>query len=212
MEFYGTVSRRRTVREFKPDRVPSESIRRALAAGLEAPCNAHLKSWRFILLRDREKRLRAVGGGLKARDIKDPAEIERFLAPFADDELKSVYRRSLPLQLTMMLEAPELLVVCYKAKPLPDCRRLFDLNPLASVWMCIENVMLALAAEGLFGCTYTPYESQGLKEFLGMPADFEIAAVIPFGYPAAEPKPARPENLDERLSFDSWPNPSGIGG
>jgi nitroreductase len=208
MEFYEVVSKRRTVREFKPDCVPPESVRRALAAGLGAPCNAHLKSWRFILLRDREKRRRAVIQGLRARNIKDQAEIEKFIASFPDEELKSVYRRSLPVQLTMMLEAPELLLVCFKMKPPAESRTLFELNPLASVWMCVENIMLALAAEGLFGCTYTPYEAGGLKEFLGVPAGYEIAAVIPFGYPAREPEKAKPENLDERLSVDGWVNPA----
>jgi nitroreductase len=165
-----------------------------------------LKSWQFILLSDREKKGRAVSQGLKARDITDREEIERFIAPFADEELKDVYRRSLPLQLTMMRQAPSLLVVCYKMKPLGSCRTLFELNPLASVWMCIENIMLALAAEGLFGCTYTPYEAQGLKEFLDVPAGYEIAAVIPFGYPVKPPALSERENLDERLHIDVWGN------
>jgi nitroreductase len=204
MEFYEAVRRRRTVREFRDEAVPGETVRRVLAAGLKAPCNAHLKSWQFILLSDREKRSRAVSQGLKARDVKDGEEIERFVARFEDEELKRVYRRSLPVQLTMMLEAREVLVVCYKMKPLSDCRALFELNPLASVWMCIENIMLALAAEGLFGCTYTPYDSKGLKEFLGVPAGYEIAAVIPFGFPEVPPNEGESENLDARLHIDGW--------
>jgi 5,6-dimethylbenzimidazole synthase len=209
MEFYEVLNRRRTVREFKADSAPEDAVRRALAAGLRAPCNAHLKSWQFILLRDRDKRSRVICQGLKARDIKDREEIERFVASFADEELKKVYRRSLPLQLTMMLEAPQLLVVCYKMKPLGNCQTLFDLNPLASVWMCIENIMLALAAEGLFGCTYTPYESKGLKESLGVPDGYDIAAVIPFGFPRESAGTTEAENLDERLHVDGW---SSVGG
>jgi len=206
MEFYEAVGRRRTVREFEEKVVPEAAVRRALAAGLQAPCNAHLKSWQFILLQEQEKKYLAVSRGLKARDIKDREEIERFVAPFADEELKKVYRRSLPLQLSMMLEAPELLVVCYRMKPLQECRTLFELNPLASVWMCIENIMLALAAEGLFGCTYTPYESKGLKEFLSVPAGYEIAAVIPFGFPKESPGAGEIEILDERLHVGGWEN------
>jgi len=210
MEFFEAVSKRRTVRQFRPDSVPPESVKRALAAGLAAPCNAHLKSWRFILLRDQEKRRRAVILGLKARDIRDQAEIEKFIARFPEEELKEVYRRSLPLQLTMMVEAPELLIVCYKMKPLPECRSLFELNPLASAWMCIENIMLALAAEGLYGCTYTPYKAEGLKQFLGVPQGFEVAAVIPFGFPAGEPEEGKPEGLDDRVFADAWGNPAAI--
>jgi 5,6-dimethylbenzimidazole synthase len=204
VEFYEVVNKRWTVREFAELAVPEEAIQRALAAGLRAPSNAHLKSWQFILLQDKKKRIQAVVDGLKARDMKDGEEIERFLTRFDQEELKKVYRRSLPLQQTMMLEAPELLLVCYKIKSLGVCRTLFELNPLASVWMCIENIMLALAAEGLFGCTYTPYESAGLKEFLGVPAGYEIAAVIPFGYPMDPVEEGEGENLEARLHVDGW--------
>jgi nitroreductase len=204
MEFYEAVARRRTVREFRPDPVPEETVRRLLAAGLRAPSNAHLKPWQFVLLRDREKRRRAVVEGLRARDLKDGGEIERFLERFTDETLKGVYRRSLPVQLTMMLEAPELLVVCYKMKPLDECSTLFELNPLASIWMCIENIMLAMATEGLFGCTYTPYDAAGLKAALGVPPGWEVAAVIPFGYPRTPPGPSDTEDLDRRLHVDAW--------
>ncbi len=204
VEFHEVLKRRRTVREFQDKAVPEETVRRALTAGLRAPSNAHLKSWQFILLKDRNKRIHAVVEGLQARDMKDREEIERFLMRFDQEELKKVYRRSLPLQQAMMLQAPELLLVCYKMKPLSECRTLFELNPLASAWMCVENIMLALAAEGLFGCTYTPYEAQGLKEFLGVPDGYEIAAVIPFGYPKDALGENEDENLDDRLRIDGW--------
>jgi 5,6-dimethylbenzimidazole synthase len=204
MDFYEAVKKRRTVREFLDRPVPEAAIRRALAAGLRAPCNAHLKSWQFILLRDLEKRDKAVVDGLKARDMKDGEEIERFVARFEEAELKKVYRRSLPRQQSMMLEAPELLLVCFQMKAPAECRTLFELNPLASAWMCVENIMLALAAEGLYGCTYTPYASKGLKEFLGVPAGFEIAAVIPFGYAKEPPGENEEEDLDARLHIDGW--------
>ena len=204
MDFYEAVRRRRTVREFDPSPVDEAKVRRALAAGLAAPSNAHLKSWEFILMRDREGRRKAVVEGLKARDIKDKDQMESFLAAFENETLKEVYRRALPVQMTMMLEAPEVLVVCYRMKPLASCKTLFELNPLASVWMCIENICLALAAEGLYGCTYTPYDSKGLKEHLGVPAGFEIAAVIPFGRPRTAPGPGEDEGLDKRIHIDRW--------
>ena len=204
MEFYEAVSKRRTVRKFQSRPVEDEKIKRVLGAGLMAPSNAHLKYWEFILLRDGKIRKDAVADGLKARDLKDREEIEKFLVSFEDETLKRVYRKSLPLQLTMMLEAPELLIVCYRMKPLAVCKRLFDLNPLASAWMCIENIVLAMAAEGLCGCTYTPYDSEGLKKHLAVPDAYEIAAVIPFGYPAALPEEGAGEKLEDRLHIDRW--------
>lgn len=204
MDFYTVISQRRTVREFRTDPVAEEVVRRVLAAGLQAPSNAHLKSWQFIRLRDRDKRIQAVTAGQGARDMKNPAEVERFLTRFTEETLKEVYRRALPVQLTMMVEAPEVLVVCYRMKPLAECRGLFELNPLASVWMCIENIMLALAAEGLYGCTYTPYDAAALKTALSIPPGFEAAAIIPFGYPRTPPDRAEIENLENRLHIDGW--------
>jgi len=104
----------------------------------------------------------------------------------------------------MMLTAPEVLVVCHKMKPLSQSQTLFELNPLASVWICIENIMLALAAEGLYGCTYTPYQNAGLKEYLGIPIGYEVAAVIPFGYAVQPPAPRIPEDPTARLHVDKW--------
>jgi hypothetical protein len=61
-----------------------------------------------------------------------------------------------------------------------------------------------MAAVGLFGCTYTPYDSAGLKTALGMPPEQEVAAVIPFGYPKAMPTLNAEEDLDRRIHIDTW--------
>jgi nitroreductase len=203
MDFYQAVAARRTVRRFLPQQVAAETFRRVLSAGLNAPCNAHHKSWQFIRLADPAGRRSAVVNGLKARDLIDKEETERLVAG-KSQVLQEVYRQALPVQLTMMLQAPELLVVCYQMKPLKEITGLFQLNPLASVWMCIENIMLALAAEGLYGCTYTPYETEDFKRHLGIPAGYEVAAVIPFGYPTDRPAPNPPEPLEARLHTDGW--------
>lgn len=204
MDLHQAIQKRRTVREFADRPVPEHLVRRVLEAGLRAPSNAHLKYWHYIRLRDRPARERAVVEFLRARDLKDPKVVEEFVARFDDETLRKVYRKSLPLQLSMMLQAPELLVVVYRQKPLAACRSLFELNPLASVWMCIENMMLGMAAEGLFGCTYTPYDAAGLKAHLGVPDGYEVAAVIPFGYPFQDPGPGEEIPLGERLHVDRW--------
>lgn len=205
MEFYEAVNRRRTVREFDRRHVEEEKTRRILEAGLKAPANAHLKDWEFILLRDPENRKKSIVDALRARDLKDKNDIEALIKTMPYEELKEVYRKSLPLQLTMLLEAPELLIVCYRTrKPLGEVKTLFELNNLASAWCCIENIVLAMAAEGLYGCTYSPYDASGLKKYLGLPGDMEVAAVIPFGYPLRPPEERPAPSLEPRLHIDRW--------
>lgn len=70
--------------------------------------------------------------------------------------------------------------------------------------MCIENTVLATTAEGLFACTYTPYDAEGLMKVLGVPAGWQVAALIPFGYPRTPPNPVEAEDLDSRLHVDAW--------
>jgi len=209
MEFYEAVRKRRTVRESDDKPVEEAKLRRVLAAGLMAPANGHLKNWEYILLRDPAERRRALAA-LGARNLTDAKAIEELVTPFQSEELRNVYRRSLPVQLTMLLEAPELLVVCYRrGKPLAEARSLFDFNSLASVWCAIENIVLAMAAEGLYGCTYSPYDTGNLKRHLGLPDGLEIAALIPVGYPKAEPAESASPNLDARIHVDGWQKSGG---
>jgi nitroreductase len=205
MEFYEAVNTRRTVRRFQSKPVEEKKIRRVLEAGYKAPSNAHLKYWEFILMKDPENRRKALADAMGARNLDDPDEIEKLVESFEEKELKKVYRKSLTVQLTMMLEAPEVLLVCYKMpKKLEEVERMFDLNNLASVWMCIENIVLAMATEGLFGCTYTPYKTENLKRFLGIPSDYEVAVVLPFGYPLSQPQKQPDVLMDSKIHIDRW--------
>jgi len=205
LEFYEAVRKRRTVREFDSRPVEEEKLKRVLEAGLRAPANAHLKEWEYILLRDPENRRKALADALKARDLKDKKGVEELIKTMPYEALKEVYRKSLPLQLTMMLEAPELLIVCYKMrKPLAQVKNLFELNNLASVWCAVENIVLAMAAEGLYGCTYSPYSTVDLKKYLGVPSDMEVAVIIPIGYPKTQPEEREAGDLEKRLHIDKW--------
>src|SRR4030043_1977280 len=109
MEFYEVVTKRRTVREFKRDPIEPMKIRRVLKAGMMAPSGGHIQEWEFVLLQDEEQKRAAVVEGLKARNLVDPEAIESFVSRFKHEALRRVYRKSLPLQLSMMLEAPQVL-------------------------------------------------------------------------------------------------------
>jgi nitroreductase len=78
------------------------------------------------------------------------------------------------------------------------------LNSFASVWTCIENILLAMAAEGLFGVTYVPHETPSLKRTLDIPDDYEVAALIPVGYPEPYRVRQKPVSLNEKIHNDIW--------
>lgn len=203
-KFYDAVNRRRSVREFKPIPVEAEKLRRILEAGLKAPSHNHRREWEFILVKDIERRKEVLELEPSSHDFTE-TEIEEWTAGITDKLVKEMYLNALPIQKRMLMSAPELLVVCFRMrKTLKDCKTLFDLNSLASVWACIENILLAMAAEGLYGVTKIPYETASLKKKLGIPEDYEVAAIIPIGYPQEYFVKQETVLLKEKIHKDRW--------
>ena len=205
MDFYEAIDRRRSVREFQSRPVEEEKIRRILEAGLKAPSNNHLRQWEFILVRDPEQRKRVAELVSKGKNISNEMELEKALHNWSDETQREMYRKALPVQVKMLVSPPELLVICYRLrKPLKECELLYDLNDLASIWMCIENILLAMAAEGLYGVTAVPRETTVLKRVLGVPEGYEVAAAIPIGYPLEYSVKQNAVYLEKKLHIDRW--------
>jgi nitroreductase len=205
LDFYEVVKKRRSVREFQPKPVEEEKLLRVLEAGLKAPSHDHLRQWEFVFVRDVEQRKRVVGFGAKAENATSWTELEKTTEGMTDELQKEMYLKALPVQKRMLISSPELLVVCFRMrKPLKECKTLYELNNFASVWACIENILLAMAAEGLYGVTYIPHETVSLKKILDIPHDYEIAALIPIGYPTDYFVKQKTISLKEKMHYNRW--------
>lgn len=56
MEFYEVVRTRRSVRSYRPDPVPDDALNRVLDAARIAPSGSNRQPWKFILVKDEEKK------------------------------------------------------------------------------------------------------------------------------------------------------------
>jgi len=207
MEFYEAVKRRRTIRDFARSTVAPGKIHRALGAGLRAPTYNHLREWDFVLVRDRATRLAII----QAEKLPERCDIEELERAFEghDRLAKGMYLNAIPKQKRMLLTAPELVVVVYRPKTrITESSGVYDLNGLASVWCCIENILLAMAAEDLYGVTYVPQNTRGTKGVLGIPEELEIAALIALGYRAEDARVPRQKGvtLADKLHHNAWGN------
>ena len=205
MDFYEVVTKRRSVREFQPRPVEEEKLQRVLEVGLKAPSHNHMREWEFILVRDIEQRKRVVELGVRAENMTDRTELGKATEGMIDELQKQMYLKALPVQKRMLMSSPELLVVCFRMKKtLKECKALYELNNFASVWTCIENILLAMTAEGLYGVTYIPSETSSLKKILDVPQDYEVAAVIPIGYPTDYFVKQKTTALKEKIHYNRW--------
>ena len=205
LSFYEVIHERRSVREFQPRPIEAEKLLRVLGAGLKAPSHNHLREWEFIFVRDVEQRMKVVECGAKAENVTSKTELEETTKDMTDELQKKMYLQALPVQKKMLMNSPELLVICFRMrKPLKECKSIYELNSLASVWTCIENILLAMTAEGLYGVTYVPQATSSLKKILDLPRDYDIAAIIPIGYPAHYSVVQKPVEVEEKIHYDRW--------
>ena len=204
--FYKVVERRRSVRNFQDKPVEWEKLQRILEAGLRAPSYNHMREWHFVFLKDREKRRAVLELGDAFSRTPDRKFLDETLSKITNPYQREIYSYSVPLQERMLLTAPEILIVCFRMeRPLSECEILFELNNFASVWLVAENILLAMAAEGLCGVTMVPFRTYGVKKLLSIPDEYEIATFIPLGYPKKEPTIKQIKiNLEERIHIDIW--------
>lgn len=204
MELLEAINHRRTVRDFSEKEIPYEIIKIALESGMKAPSYNHLKQWDFVLVKERNKRL-----AITETEEMIEKVTEKLKLKFENEDtlLKDMYLDAIPKQKRMILTAPELLVVVYKPKTqVSESKRIYDLNCLASVWCCIENILLSLAENEVFGVTFIPQNTSEVKEILSIPEELEVAAIIPFGYKDSNAKiiPQKEVRLESRLHLNKW--------
>lgn len=204
MDFRQVIDKRRTIRDFTNQEVPYEIVNASLEAGLKAPSYNHLKQWDFIMVKDTKLRL-ALTHTEEMIEALSPDLVQAF--DDYDSLAKEMYLDAIPKQRRMILTAPEVLVVVYKPKTqIKDSNRVYDLNCLASVWCCIENILLSLAENNVFGVTFIPKNTDKVKGILNIPNELEVAAIIPFGYKAENSKTLEQKEIDlkSRIHINSW--------
>jgi nitroreductase len=205
MQFYDVIDKRRTIREFSPETVPEEKTKRVITAGLKAPTYNHLREWDFILIKDESVRHRIV----LTDQIQDDYTDDELQKTFGDHDpiAREMYINAIPKQKRMILTAPEVMIVIFKPKTrVADSKRIYDLNCLASVWCCVQNILLAMAEEDLYGVTFVPKHTDNLKVLLRIPDELEIASIIPFGFKADHATPLRQKEVDlsGKIHLNKW--------
>ena len=121
---------------------------------------------------------------------------------FPPERAKYLAARSGSWDKSYMREIPVLVVVCYKV---PEKMR--DELVSGSVWMAVENMLLAATDEGLGSCVYTflnRKEEDELKQILRGDQEDRIACVIQIGYTKTSPIPPSRKQLSEIVSYEHF--------
>ena len=196
-EFYASVDRRRTVREFSDRPVPREIIETALKAANTAPSGANLQPWHFAV----------VSGAETKQKIREAAEVEEreFYEHRASAEwLAALEPLGTDSNKPFLETAPYLIAVfLQKYAMLDDGRKVKHYYPTESTGLATGILITALHQAGLVCLTHTPSPMKFLNEILGRPKTERPFLLLVTGYPAddAEVPDIQRKSLAEFTSF-----------
>jgi nitroreductase len=208
METQAAISNRKTIRDFADREISNDLIEKIISAGMQAPSNNHMREWEFIFLQDRQKRAALLDQIINPLDEKGARGVVNRWG-MKDTDQREMYIEAIPKQYAMLNNAACLILPCFKQEtPLLKPKTLSSLNGFASIWMCIENIFLAAADEGIFGVVRIPMEDERkvIREKLQIPNAYEFPCFVALGYPADDAKRAKQVEFDlkEKIHTNVW--------
>jgi nitroreductase len=194
LPFYDVLTTQRACREFAPDPVADDVVTRILTAATHAPSAENSQPWRFVVVRDEEKRAAIAALATK---VWTGGARQHSAPKLAPNILEDVDRS---MTGGAMAGAPVIVVVC------GDPANTFPSAMESSIWPCVQNLLLAAHAEGL-GSSLTTMATlipDKLRALLDVPDDITPYAVIPLGKPARPLGAPKRRELAEVTHDDSW--------
>lgn len=201
------VKKRRSIRRFKSDPIPGNVIEKILEIARWAPSGFATQPWEFVVLQEKEHR----------------QAIVKFTAPYWEDCVDMEKARPKWQGRTWQLrgmtnepgdysEAPVYIILFGDPRALDalpmgvQCdqhrKQLIYQSSLANAFL---HMQLAAAALGLgaqwYSAVQTPYSACLIKDYLGIPPEFDIYDMMALGYPAITPTKKFLRKLEEMVHW-----------
>jgi nitroreductase len=200
-DLYALLQSRRSVRRFRPEAPPRALIEKLLEAAIAAPSASNKQPWRFLVV---------TSGALIARLAAEVRTAVDRIAGHVEPASETVFR-AYGDYFTRFEAAPVVIVALHRpltllsnlAQPtMPDGDRtriaaMERDSGLMGTAMALENLLLAAHALGLgaSGMTGPLVAVDRLRALLDVPASWEVAALVPVGFPAEQPAPTERKGL-----------------
>jgi 5,6-dimethylbenzimidazole synthase len=207
-DFLELLHTRRSVRRFKTDAVPQESLEKILEAGRWAMSGANAQPWDFVAVRDAEMRAKIVDSWLAPN--QEAYVIEQTRVP----EIRHHHLRTLHTAPSFK-DAPVLIVMV-------GDRRTYQATALGASFLMTEGSADAIYLKNMANATYTLHLAaaaaglgsewisvnrpwgQALKKILDIPEILEVQTLAAIGYPAYRPKPSYRRPLADIVHYDKY--------
>jgi nitroreductase len=218
MELYDVMRSTPAVREFNDDPLPEDVLGRILDNARFAPSGGNRQGVRVIVVRAGETRsaledLALTAARQYAAQLAIGESPWNPLRPTSVGASTIAASEAFPHMWTPLREAPVVLVICLDLGVVAATDQDLDriaVVPGASVYPFVWNVLLAARNEGYGGVltTMAVAEEPRVKELLGIPDPYAVAAIVPLGKPVRRVTQLRRRPVAEfttRERFDGTP-------
>ncbi|MFC1933415.1 nitroreductase family protein [Chloroflexota bacterium] len=166
--FLELVKKRRSIRRFKADPIPRETVEKILEAARHAPSAANSQPWEFVIVEDtptKKSIVKALSYG-KVRKLDPTFYFEVSVQAY-------------------LVTAPVLVLVCgdKRVKPAYPSFMEDDILLRQSLAVCIYTMQLAAASCGLATAWATIGKGEiAIKKLLGIPDIYTVDHIVPLAY------------------------------
>src|SRR5688572_22846616 len=158
--FYRSLSRRRTVRDFSDTQVPQVLIETAIATAGTAPSGANMQPWRFVIVKDPDVKSRI-------RVAAEKEEHESYHGRMSDKWLRRLAVLGTDENKPFLEVAPYLIVVFRIISVEEEGETEPTYYSQESVGIAVGMLLAALHNMGLATLTHTPSPMKFLQKILG---------------------------------------------
>ena len=188
------VTRRRTIRRFKPDPVPDEYITKIIDVARWAPSGFHTQPWEFVVIKDPEVKAKIVAAlDEHGPAIRDPAKKGAVESSFRDA----------PVFILALCDWRAKVGLPYNPRTNEEAAPLYWSSMAnAFVYMHLAATALGLASQW-YTATSRPAAERAIREIVGFPEALTIYDMMVVGYQAAPPGPKIVREVTDMLHYDA---------
>lgn len=203
LDVFDVMRTARTFRRFRDEPVSDELLGRCLEAATWAPSGGNQQPWRFVVLRSPAcRKVLAVGAG---RAIETIQRVYGMRRPEPGDVSPRARNARAVFDLhDGAADVPAAVLFCTRS--VPNTPALFQGS---AVYPAMQNFLLAGRALGLGACVtgwHVDAEAEW-REVVGIPDEWELAALVVVGWPRGSHGPVRRRPVQEAACVDRWDAP-----
>ncbi|WKV10684.1 nitroreductase family protein [Marivirga harenae] len=195
-DFYLSMDKRRSVREFSDKKIPRVVIENIVKTASTAPSGAHKQPWTFCIISNPALKK-------KIRIAAEAEEKESYDSRMSDQWLKDLEPIGTDWEKPFLETVPYIIVVFKKIYDEEEGQKKTNYYVNESVGIACGFLISAIHQAGLATLTHTPSPMNFLSEILERPKNERPYLLLPVGYPAEEtyvPKLGR-KGLEEMAKF-----------